>query len=351
MSTQCQSEEELLSDSGRYKVVVTYGGSWASRGLVFRVGEDKPIADIQRNYSSFPATFIENHPNGHPYLIGGANYQGSTVIELDTGRRRDFVPEEAKEGFGFCWAEHRFDAATQLLIVDGCFWACPYMYCFYDFSDPMERGWPQLDFEGALSDGKWPEISADGIVRTYEVEPEPDDAEEDVPVEQRGIAEISTYRRKGNELRFVSRWLSQARQEQNRKRAANERANEAWETEYKATDPLYLEYKRQLTEPGLSPENYMGFGVTHESWCSTFKGNERRWCRRIITEGRCTVELEWAVKTGPIKLVIVTNGKDRSDIFFDHSAKAMVEAFECAKQLAKGASLASFTIMQPWAPQ
>src|SRR6185312_13000866 len=106
----------------------------------------------------FVFSFVEDHPNGHPYLVTGADYQGQTVIELDTGRRRDFIPDAAKDGVGFCWTDHRFDPSTQLLIVEGCIWAAPFEYRFYDFSDPMEKGWPELEFEGAWCEAKWPEV-------------------------------------------------------------------------------------------------------------------------------------------------------------------------------------------------
>ena len=142
------TDQEILSPSGRYKLIVssieTKPGCWNyTLGKVFAVGSDTPIAEIRRNYSSFPRTWVEGHANGHDYLVGGEDYQGQTVIELDTGKRRDFLPPEAAQGHGFCWAGAVYDVASKLLIIEGCFWACPYEFRFYDFSDPMS-GWPQL---------------------------------------------------------------------------------------------------------------------------------------------------------------------------------------------------------------
>lgn len=319
---------EYLSSSGQYRLVVQYNGSWSSSGVVFRVADERSVAEINRNFCAFPFSFIEDHPNGHSYLVCGEDYQGQTVIELDTGRRRDFLPDAAQHGVGFCWAEHRFDRASQLLVVLGCIWAAPYEYRFYDFSDPMERGWPELEFEGAHADAKWPEIGREGVIRTYGLEPG-EDAES--PVEQRAYSEICTYRRKGNELRFVSRWQSPAQLERNRQSAESERAYEAWLQEFRASDPLYLEYKRQLAQPGLSPEDYESHGVTYEGWCPTFSGQETRWCRRIVSAESQAVDLEWAVRTGPIKLVIYSQGKDTRSVFFSHTAEGMAEAFAYAR--------------------
>jgi hypothetical protein len=348
------STHTYLSESGLYTLVVEHGdANWSSRGVVYKTGHDEPIADIARNYDSFPFTFIENHPTGHHYLVAGADYQGSTVIELDTGRRRDYLPEAAKEGHGFCWIDHRFDPTSQTLTAEGCIWACPFEYRFYDFSDPMENGWPEIKFEGAYADNKWPVFTPDGIVRTYGVEPESEPAADmqevvgraQVPIEDRDWAEVRTYRRHGNELRFVSMWLSQAEQERRRKRAEANRANEAWRREFKATDPLYLEYRRLVADPSLSPEGYESVGITHDQWCPTFKGSESRWCRRILKSDRHTVDVEWAVKTGPIKVVIYVDGKSLESVFFDHSAEGMSEAFGYAKALVQGAPLA---VTRPW---
>lgn len=342
---------EYLSDSGEYKVVITpYAtkeGSWNyTQGLVFKVGSDVPIADVRRNYSSFEYTFIEDHPNGHHYFVGGEDYQGQTVVELDTGKRRDYLPDEAEQGWGFCWVDHRFDAQSQILIVDGCIWAAPFEYRFYDFSDPM-GGWPALEFEGVFAEGRWPEISSDGLIRCYEPEPEAEDVDEHTPAEQRSCAAIRTYRRHESELQFVSVWVSEAECERRVKRAEGNRKYEAWRKEFRKTDPLYLEFKQQLKDPSFSPEDNEGVGVTFKGWCPDFTGEESRWCRRIIKKGeRFTVDLDWGVNTGPVKLSIFLNGKTHDAKFFEHSVEGMREAFEYAKSLLTPPLLAQIT--RPW---
>ena len=152
------SRREHLSLSRRYKLVVqSYGtspGTWSyTSGTVYRRGTDAddivfvddsgkwvPIATVRRNYSAFPFLFVEDHPKSD-FLVCGHDYQGQTVVDLKTGARKDALSPGTEDGHGFCWSEHRFDAATCTLVVCGCHWAFPYEYRLYDFSDPMS-GWP-----------------------------------------------------------------------------------------------------------------------------------------------------------------------------------------------------------------
>ena len=142
------STQEHLSPSGKYKVTTTgYGtraGSWNyTRGEVSRVSDGAILADVKRNYHSLPMCWVEDHPNGHDYLVTGENYQGQTVIELDTGKRRDDLSIGADKGHGFCWVIVTTSTDKNVLIVNGCIWACPYEYRFHDFTDPM-NGWPEI---------------------------------------------------------------------------------------------------------------------------------------------------------------------------------------------------------------
>ena len=119
--------------------------SWSyTRGRVSHAETGAALADVKRNYSGFPFLWVEDHPSGHDYLLCGEDYQGQTFIELDTARRRDFLPDEAAKGFGFCWADYELMPDGVTLKVEGCYWACPYEYKFFDVSDPIEKGWPEL---------------------------------------------------------------------------------------------------------------------------------------------------------------------------------------------------------------
>ena len=101
---------------------------------------EKNISVIHRNYPSFPFAWIEGHPDGHDYLICGEDYQGQTIIQLDTGLRKDYLPKIG----GFCWIVIDPVEKTQLR-VEGCYWAAPEEIVLYDFSNPMEMPYPELD--------------------------------------------------------------------------------------------------------------------------------------------------------------------------------------------------------------
>src|SRR6266550_8938416 len=109
--------EDHFSPSQRYSLsisqVETKPGYFSHTKGVVRNHALDIVAEVDRNYGSFPFLFIEDHPNGHDYLVCGTDYQGQTVIELDTGKRKDLLSRGAGEGYGFCWAEYRFNDETQ----------------------------------------------------------------------------------------------------------------------------------------------------------------------------------------------------------------------------------------------
>lgn len=151
----CGKPKEVKSPSGRYLLrVTTYKtkeGCWNySRGEVF--DGEKLVADVKLNYHDFPFAWAEQHPNGHDYLLACEDYQGYSVVELDTGRREDLLPNaELKgvalmgNGFGFCWVRISPSPDKKVLAVDGCYWACPYEVVLFDFREPMKLPLPELE--------------------------------------------------------------------------------------------------------------------------------------------------------------------------------------------------------------
>lgn len=130
-----------LSPSEKYRLIIdTYStkkGSWGyTQGSVFLQNSDNPITVVQRNYSSFPFTFVEGN-NGKDYLVCGEDYQGQTIVCLNTGERVNYSKD------GFCWACIHPSPDGKTLAVEGCYWGAPYEVRFYDFTNPMES-LPQL---------------------------------------------------------------------------------------------------------------------------------------------------------------------------------------------------------------
>lgn len=94
----------------------------------------------------FPFAWVEEHHNGHTYLICGEDSEGQTVIELDTTKRVDFVPSSAKDGNGFIWTSINPSPDGLILAVEGCYFACPYEVRMYDFKNPLSHPLPPIGY-------------------------------------------------------------------------------------------------------------------------------------------------------------------------------------------------------------
>lgn len=362
--------EEGLTPSGRFKLLRRYystkKGCWNySRGTVYDL-EGNEICDVKRNYSTFHHSFINK--NNHEWLITGRSYMSQTIVNLDTGEI--FEPSgDQYNGHGFCWAAETLFPDEQTLLVEGCIWAAPYEYRFYDFSDPS-KGWPELEIineEGkpdylCIDQGDHsmePIFNEDGSITVFETSDfyiPLGKYENDIELEElkeipsgemdkdenwrTDIDKKITLQRQGDKMIITSTWISPVELDRiKRRKEANKRYKE-WEKEFKSSDPLYLEYLKQLKNPNLSPEKYEGRGITYPGWAPDFKEKETRWCRRLVNRDDnqpYTIDLAWAVKTGPIKLTIFKDGNSHDEKFFGHSAENMRKAFLYVHNLIEGA--------------
>lgn len=341
--TECR--KEYISPSGKYLLVVTpYStgkGSWSyTQGLIYNVSDNSLIAEIQRNYSSFPFEWVENHPNGHSYLVCGEDYQGQTVVELDTCKMRSVLSEGAKNGAGFCWIESNFNKEHQILVVDGCHWACPYEFRFFDFSDPM-NGWPEIELDNYVdADKRSPQFNLDGTLTCFQSEyMEDDDDDDDLSVEKKepAIASTQTFRREGLKFIRINEWVSDKEQKIRSDREEGNRKYNEWLDNFKKTDPLYLEMNKLAADPIFTPEEYISIGITHKDWCPDFTLEERRMCRTIQKKSKqnpYSLEIEFATDTGPVKLVVYKDGKHlENKFFYEHSVDSIRAAFDYSRSL------------------
>ena len=175
--TQNGAPAVTVSPSGKYTLSVTHHqtgkSTWdTTKGVVSHTnGAD--IETVCRNYSHFPFAWVEGHgKTGEDYLICGESYQGQTVVNLTTGERLDYIPQEADEGMGFCWVGIYPNSKGTLLAVDGCVWGGPYEVLIVDFSSPMELPWRILRHEcngNELSFEKWDDENTCRLVHTDDV--------------------------------------------------------------------------------------------------------------------------------------------------------------------------------------
>jgi hypothetical protein len=144
-----------ISPSGKFRIEInryfTLPNSWQySRGIVTNIANNgQVVADIKRNYGQFWHTWLQ-HPNGNEYLLCGEDYQGYSVLNLNTGNYQAYFPEAGYKGSGFCWAAVYPSPDSLVLAVAGCYWACPYDLVLFDFRSPEVLPYPELERFDAL---------------------------------------------------------------------------------------------------------------------------------------------------------------------------------------------------------
>lgn len=206
-NAQHDKTKKFPSPSGRYVLETcpykTSDGCWNyTRGSI-RMDNGALLLNVYRNYSHFWHAWVE-HANGREYLFCGEDYQGLTMIDLqqvedhfrrvgggisddvDVPGRWDFLPNSAKQGFGWCTVDMYPSPDGTIIVAEGCFWGAPYDLRFYDFSEP-EKGLPlplidSVDAEERIQG--W--VDNDTFVFTREIE---DDDEEDRVVEELGLSD------------------------------------------------------------------------------------------------------------------------------------------------------------------
>jgi len=393
-----EARKEETSPSGRYRLVIdSYGtkkGCWNySRGRVYE--GDKLIEDVMRNYSQFPFAWMEDHPNGHSYLICGADYQGQTFIELDTGKRKDFLPEAAAEGHGFCWVSHEVLDDGVTLLVEGCIWAGPYEYRLYDVSNPM-NGWPQLKFPKEagylyvdehtnmtlMGDGLIVWTEGDRILKeTGERETaldhewslaisavhkakhlkEPQDVIDDLKAKSRE-AEIKvlgpggdddedprpwdpvidhklSFRREGDKIILVEEWKSEYEQEQDRQREEWRQEQNARYRAWEEGDVCYNALGERLEEEGVR------CGWMFPSQVKLWDGEpnpaffriDLPYDREVKRPNRKSATIKWGVKEGPVIIEFWKYGKGSFDSSpFPRTPEGILDAWKTAHDYLAG---------------
>lgn len=317
------------SPSCKYRLEIstysTGSGTWKyTQGCVYD-SQGTLLAEVRRNYHSFPFLFVEGHPNGD-FLICGEDYQSPTVVDLTTKEAKTF------KGDPFCWAEYKYHSETKTVLVSGCYWAAPYEYRFYDFSDPMGKGPTLLDAgeHSFNNDIRWPQINSDGtiVVSTSE-----EDVEENPPV-----VAITTFKREGLQLILTEEWVSEEEQERRRKAAiAEEKRLQFWKDFY-AKDPLYLVHLECLKDKVFSPLETHSIGWTYEGWCPV-KLEEERFIKRVVSTKNLKAEIEWAVLTGPVKVTVTYKDSSvESKLFMEHSPESVKTAYAYLKEVVREVS-------------
>lgn len=106
-----------------------------TRGIITSIDNSIKI-EINRNYGHFIYEWVIR--GQQKYLLCGEDYQGYTIVNLVNQKILNYVPEEWHNGTGFCWAAIHYTPGINVLVVEGCQWACEYEIIFYEFSNPEQ---------------------------------------------------------------------------------------------------------------------------------------------------------------------------------------------------------------------
>jgi hypothetical protein len=134
-----ERHQTFISPSGKYRLEVdvyhTRKGCWSySRGMVYQ--DDRLIADIKRNFETFPYAWLGKENETHLYC--GFDYQGQTIIDLQNGCRKDTLSTGSEQGFGFCAVGFFISPPpSKYMIIEGCIWGYSTEVRVYDISNPM----------------------------------------------------------------------------------------------------------------------------------------------------------------------------------------------------------------------
>lgn len=82
------------------------------------------IGKVVRNEADFPFLFIENE-NGNDYLMCAEDYQGFTIICINSGKRWNFVPEKARRDLALRITDFHLSPNRKNLGIEGFIRAKP----------------------------------------------------------------------------------------------------------------------------------------------------------------------------------------------------------------------------------
>jgi hypothetical protein len=282
----------VMSPSGRFRLTIrSYQiapGRWNySRGTVTRAADGGTVCDIQRNYAVFHHSFVTK--DGHEYLITGRSYMSQTIVDLDRGRELEPTGDHYNGG-AFCWARCYLSPDGNTLAVDGCIWACPYEFCFFDFTDPS-KGWASLPIVGTEqiehpSDKRAP-VWIDAS--TFECFQCDDNGE---PQERTRVA------RRGAEMVVVEHWVSETEQKRRDDEVRAEAEHEAWWESFCSSDPRY----QRLVE--LVKRHRLPYDDLHR------RGHQLAvWFRRL--EPHASADLAWDIDERRLQVQLYKVGGER----------------------------------------
>lgn len=353
-------KEEILnsrcsvkSPSGKYELLIrTYGtkpGCWNySRGTVYRISDGAEICDIKRDYSTFHHSWITK--NNQEWLISGYSYLNQVAINLDTG---EIFENGGKDPNAFCWAQCNISPDGNTLVVEGCYWAFPYEYKFFDFTDPS-KPWIELEVEEIIDStgGKEPVWLDDNTIQCFqcsEIYTKLGKTYDELSEEE--ISRLSstdndwswridatlTLQRQGNKIVIIKEELTEKEKENRRKqKEASEKWN-TWVQDFKNNNELFLTLKEYVKKFNIDWDKHFGCGGGLEDRrISILFREDPKWFYNIPVFkilNRKAVDLEWILNGSNICVTLWNKNRNKSStIKFEQSKEGMISALRLVRK-------------------
>lgn len=350
---EIKNYDDVLSPSGKYKLLIrayeTKPGCWPySRGTVYRISDGVEVCDIKRNYSTFHYSWITK--NNQEWLISGSSYLNQVAVNLDTG---ELFENGKGDSSDFCWARCFISPDGNTLVVDGCYWACPYEYKFYDFTDPS-KPWIELEIEEFIdaTGGKNPIWLDNNTIQCFQCSEiytkfgKIYDELSEEEIEQLSnsdddwswrIDATLTLQRQDNKMVIIKEELTEKEKENRRKqKEASEKWN-AWVQDFKNNNELFLTLKEYVKKFKIDWDKHFGCGGGFENRrISVLFREDPKWFYNMPVFkilNRKAVDLEWTLNGSNICVKLWNkNGNKHNDVEFDSSREGMISALKFVKK-------------------
>jgi hypothetical protein len=160
--TNGTSDDPIILGNGKYYAeVISYDQYRTENGLKrnycgarisVRDEHGQIITDFKMIGENLVFLELIKHQNGKEYFIFRKDLYGYSVMDIESGVTVDYIPRKSfiplggvhmeEETFICCGAA--YCKINNILAIDGCYWACPYDFEFYDFSNPMNLPFPLI---------------------------------------------------------------------------------------------------------------------------------------------------------------------------------------------------------------
>lgn len=118
------------SDNSQY----TYNLS-GSNNIIYRNGVEIYSFKTVNNSGYY---WLIAHKNGNEYLLFTKDLYGYSVLDLTTMQDFNYFPVGSfPTGETFIWCDVHYNYINNMMLVSGCFWACPSSVILIDFSTPL----------------------------------------------------------------------------------------------------------------------------------------------------------------------------------------------------------------------